>query len=431
MIDHAAAPHGEYQATIPFRCPSVLAEPVEFDELRRSDRITRVRTAAGCSGWLVTRADHMETLASGFQVGKSHPNPAQAPRLWHAALFAPHSNFATEVEDHRTWRSPLNKAFGRLRVESFRPRAEQILTDLLDRMIDEGPPADLCAAVAEPFAAQAVLEFVGLPNEAHRLFVAESRAIRISGDGRGASEFSRYALELLRRRKRQPVGDVVSVAALSDHPRVQLENLVATADFETVAARIGYAVLFLLAYPAQFIDVRDHPSTIRHAVEEILRMAVPGGSWIPRHARTDVVHRSAHIRTGDLVVFAIQAVNRDPARFTDPHRFDVRRHPNRHLGFGVGKFYCPGAALSRMLLSLVLATLPRRLPSLRLNVPVAHLADNHGKVTGGLTHLPVAWSESDEHLASVSRTKSPVTPWGSSRPSRHRIPTRGHDESDR
>ena len=60
--------------------------------------------------------------------------------------------------------------------------------------------------------------------------------------------------------------------------------------------------------------------------------------------------------------------NRDESVFDDPHRFDVRRDPNPHQGFGGGgRHFCLGAGLARLELKLWIEETLRRFPELELD----------------------------------------------------------------
>jgi cytochrome P450 len=164
------------------------------------------------------------------------------------------------------------------------------------------------------------------------------------------------------------------------------------ADYETVAARIAYGTLFLIAHPEQRFAFQEDKSLATATVEETIRIAVPGGSWLPRYALANIEYGNVTIRTGDLVVFSVQSANRDESEFSRPHEFDIHRTPNRHVGFGYGKFHCLGAGLARMILKTFYTALFRRLPDLSLNISPDDLEINKDSVTGGLQALPVTWS---------------------------------------
>lgn len=71
-----------------------------------------------------------------------------------------------------------------------------------------------------------------------------------------------------------------------------------------------------------------------------------------------------------MVQLMVGAAQHDPRQYENPEDFDVRRKPP-HFGFGSGIHYCLGAPLARLEGSLLLASILRRLPRLRISEPPA------------------------------------------------------------
>jgi pentalenolactone synthase len=288
----------------------------------------------------------------------------------------------------------MAEPFKARRVEALRPMIESTFDLLLEKMILDGQPVDLCAKLAEPFAAQVVFDLMHIPDEGRDALTGWSHQLRKDG-GRTAAEGARasmrdYLSRLMEDACREGAGLPVS-ANTSCSPATLAKLFVV--DYDTVAARIGYGVLFLLAHPEQLRTLRHDHTMISAAVEEILRLAVPGGSWLPRYALSDFEYAGSRIRAGDLVVLSVQSANRDPRKFSEPDRFDIFRNPNPHVGLGYGKYYCLGSHISRAILKTAILRLFARLPELSLTVPVGRIKMVDDSVTGGLKALPVAWPE--------------------------------------
>jgi cytochrome P450 len=117
---------------------------------------------------------------------------------------------------------------------------------------------------------------------------------------------------------------------------------------ETTEGMIGNAILYLLSHPAQLAQVAADPGLIPGAVEESLRLE-PAAAVVDRYATRDLQMGAARVRRGDLVTVSLAGAGRDPAVFTDPDVFDVRR-PNAklHLAFAHGPHFCLGAHLARL-----------------------------------------------------------------------------------
>jgi cytochrome P450 len=73
-------------------------------------------------------------------------------------------------------------------------------------------------------------------------------------------------------------------------------------------------------------------------------------------------------RKGQIAFQMLTAANRDPAWFTAPDTFDIRRTPNRHVAFGFGAHFCVGATLARVEGSIAVGTLIRCFPGRRLSI---------------------------------------------------------------
>jgi methyl-branched lipid omega-hydroxylase len=87
------------------------------------------------------------------------------------------------------------------------------------------------------------------------------------------------------------------------------------------------------------------------------------------------------------------AANRDPRAFDDPERFDVRRDPNPHVGFGgPGPHFCLGAHLARRELAVVFRQLFARLPDIEVAGDPVHLEALGVPLVGGIKRLPVRFT---------------------------------------
>jgi cytochrome P450 len=101
------------------------------------------------------------------------------------------------------------------------------------------------------------------------------------------------------------------------------------------------------------------------------------------------VVRGQELEAGQRAFLVNLAANRDPAEFADPDRFDVRRNPKQHLGFGYGVHYCLGAPLARLESQVAIAGLLGRFRDIAVD-PDAELSWHATMLSRGLRHLPVS-----------------------------------------
>jgi hypothetical protein len=153
--------------------------------------------------------------------------------------------------------------------------------------------------------------------------------------------------------------------ALSDDEIVSMCNLLLTAGNVTTTDLIGNGVLALLQHPEEWRKLREDPSLIKNAVEEMLRYDPP----VTQSGRTplsDLEIDGVHIAAGQSVTPQLAAANRDPAGRAEPDRFDITREDTHHSSFGGGIHYCLGAPLARLEAQISVGRLVERFPRLRL-----------------------------------------------------------------
>jgi cytochrome P450 len=123
------------------------------------------------------------------------------------------------------------------------------------------------------------------------------------------------------------------------------------------------------------------------AVEEMLRYDSPV-QLSSRIVLEDRHLRGQAIRRGEQLVLLFGAGNRDPERFPEPDRFDVRRPDVRPLSFGHGLHYCLGAQLARLEAQIAFDAIVTRLPGLRFGA--GEIVWGRNTVLRGPRVLPVA-----------------------------------------
>ncbi len=172
---------------------------------------------------------------------------------------------------------------------------------------------------------------------------------------RSNEELVEYVSRVIADRRKQPRDDLISrlVAAeesgqkLSEDEMLGTVALLLVAGNETTAHLVSSGMLALWRNPEQMARLREEPSLLPSAIDEMLRYTGPVHTT-RRTAREDVRLGDANISRGEVVVGILAAANRDPEKYADPDRFEVARNATDHVAFGDGIHFCLGAALARL-----------------------------------------------------------------------------------
>src|SRR5262245_1007782 len=336
-----------------------------------------------------------EELAAAFQT----PDP-------HVRAITDNHMLNRDGDDHRRLRALVSKAFTPRVIEAMRPRIESIAGALLDRVAAQGH-MELIADYAFPLPITVIAELLGVPMDRQEDFRRWSDAFvrpAITQDEQLASmsllqAFAAYMQQLVAERRQNPRDDLISrlIQAeehgdrLSESELFSMIALLIVAGHETTVSLIGNATLALLQHPQVLAELREQPTLIPSAIEELLRYDSPVERSLMRFVTRDVTLGGNQLRRGELLIAVLGSANRDDTRFADPTELDIHRAPNPHLAFGKGIHYCLGAPLARLEAEIALRALIQRFPDLRLAGEPSDLAWRAIPLFRSLVRLQVMW----------------------------------------
>jgi len=388
----------------PFDTPAELDAEPEYEQLRREDPVPKVRLPAGGEAYLVSRYEDVRRVLSEPVFSRAATSDPGVSVL-RPMRRDPNLMVSLDVPEHTRVRRLVARAFTARSVEQLRPRVEQIVDDLIDKMEARPRPVDFVAHFAEPLPALVISDMVGAPSsDAHKLRrwmdVTLSVTAYTPEEVKAASEeVFAYIGDLIAAKRAEPGQDLMTrmIQARDEEDKLSepelLTNtfLLLTAGYETTASLLANALLTLDRHPEQLAAMRADPAAIPGAVEEMLRYIRIAKAVLERVAMQDVELSGVKVPAGSTVIPLHYSANRDEALTPDPNRFDIKRQPVPHLTFGGGIHHCLGAALARLELCVAFEGLLRRLPGLRPAVPASQVEWKHGLLTRSPVALPVTW----------------------------------------
>lgn len=291
-----------------------------------------------------------------------------------------------DAPDHTRIRRLVNQAFSARASRARRPEITAIADELL-RPARERAAFDLGETLADPLPAIVISRILGVPDRDRARFVEDLDAVEEMLEPKdGPSDFVGglprlhavidYTTSLVAERRTAPRSDdLVSglIAAEEDGDRLDADELVATVMAILGAANtmtkraVRNGVVCLLRDQEQTDALRSEPALLPRATEEILRYFAPDFITQPPRRVTETIRfRDRTFEIGQQVRLLLGIANRDPSRFPDPDRFDVRRDDAPNLTFGGGPHTCLGASLARSEIQMAVEALLRNSTRLEL-----------------------------------------------------------------
>jgi cytochrome P450 len=371
--------------------------------------VSRAKMPTGQDVWLITGHEYVRKILVDPRVSsdRSHanfPNIVDIPpeRRRQASALGD-ALISADPPQHTDRRRMLITEFTVRKVAALRPRIQQIVDDRIDDLLAGERPADLFAELALPVPSLVICELLGVPYEDRAFFQTRTKVLlsrSTPADEREAvsGELRTYFDELITAKEASPGDDLLGrlivrnreTEVFSHELLVGLATLLLIAGHETTSNVISLGTMALLQHPDQLAALTADPALLPSAIEEMLRFLniVEAGF---RVATEDIEIGGTVIKAGEGLIALAGSANRDDDAFDDADTFDVARGARHHVAFGYGIHQCLGQNLARMELEIVFSTLFRRMPGLRLAVPVTDVPFKDDSIIYGVHALPVTW----------------------------------------
>ncbi|HEY4332804.1 MAG TPA: cytochrome P450 [Ilumatobacteraceae bacterium] len=393
-----------------FTDPDVNWEAVpheEFRALRTSAPVTWIEQKQGAYDgfapesrngyWAVTRHAEVAEISRNSKVFSSAENgaivrfPAGMTRDMIELQRVMILN--QDAPEHETMRRIISRGFTPRGIEqlkaTMRDRAAQIVQDAV-----AAGSGNFVVDVAAELPLQAIADLIGVPQEDRKKLFHWSNSMLASEDPdftggdneEAAAEILMYAMGMAAERKAEPRDDIITKLinvdqdgrGLTDDEFGYFVILLAVAGNETTRNAISHGMDAFLDNPEQWeIWKRERPETM---VDEVVRWATPV-TVFQRTALADVMVGEVPVTKGERVAMFYASANFDESVFDEPFRFDVRRDPNPHVGFGGhGAHYCLGANLARQEIWMIFNALADHAPDISRLASPKRL--RHGWING-------------------------------------------------
>jgi cytochrome P450 len=214
----------------------------------------------------------------------------------------------------------------------------------------------LIAALGLPTGEEAFVDEDTVREKAVLMVQSDPRTRAKGPEHIAAFEWMRdYAAKAIAMRRANPKNDLITNFATAEIDGDKLDErevLLTTttlimAGVESLGGFMMMLAFNLSSLPEVRAAVVETPALLNDAIEESLRFNTSAQRF-RRKLMRDVELHGQTMKEGDFVCLAYGSGNRDDRQFADGDRYDLKRKPRGHLGFGGGVHACLGATVGRM-----------------------------------------------------------------------------------
>jgi cholest-4-en-3-one 26-monooxygenase len=359
----------------------------ELAELRKSEPVHWVDVPGGTGGfgdkgyWLVTKHADVKEVSKRNDVFSSWQNgaiPVWPKEMQFEQIELQRSVMLNMDAPHHTrLRKIISRGFTPRAIGRLEEELAQRAQNIAKTAAGEGR-GDFVEQVSCELPLQAIAGLLGVPQDDRDKLFRWSNEMTGGEDPeyahidpqQSSMELIMYAMQMAEARSKNPTDDIVTTLIEADIDGEKLSDdefgffviMLAVAGNETTRNSITHGMIAFSQNPDQWeLYKKERPAT---TADEIIRWATPVSSF-QRTALEDVELGGVTIKKGQRAVMSYRSANFDEEVFEDPHKFNILRDPNPHVGFGgTGAHYCIGANLARMTINLIFNAVADHMPNI-------------------------------------------------------------------
>ncbi|MFA7586081.1 MAG: cytochrome P450 [Novosphingobium sp.] len=314
--------------------------------------------------------------------------------------------------EHGKFRSITSNWFLPGRVSKLEAQIRAIAKESVETLLSFDGECDFHRDFAHYYPLRVIMSLFGVPREDEPMMLRLTQEYFGTGDANQRRKVDQedaaaagrawhatlqdlygYFNNLSAQRRAEPRDDLLSLIANTRFDGEYIGEAeangyyvaIATAGHDTTSSSTSSAMFGLATNPDQFVDVKGDLSAVPSLIDEAVRYGAPVKHFT-RNATEDTELRGQKIRAGDRLMLCYPSANRDEEIFTDPDRFDCRRTPNKHMGFGFGPHMCLGQHLAKLEMRILYEELMPHLASVELAGEPQYVQSNF---VGGVKSLPI------------------------------------------
>jgi cytochrome P450 len=409
----AAAPPADFHLIHPDHYAAYGYPHEVWKRLRREDPVHWFDRTEGMPFWCITRHADIVTIGKRPEQFVNGPRLVLSHRPEQPSFFPP-TLIQLDPPKHGIYRQLISKRFTPRYLRTIHGDIERIGQGIVDALLAKSGPGewgecDFVREVSAPLPIAVIAWLLGVPESDWPLLFDWTNRTVGAGDAEyrepgktpeetamaAMTELFGYFAKLVEERRKRPTEDLISLFA---HLEVDGERLpdidvltfcliIVIAGNETTRNGTTGGMLAFIEHPEEMRKLQRDPGLLESAVEEVVRYTSPIIHF-GRTATADFPLRDKQIRAGDALALFYPSANRDEAVFEDGDAFRIDRHPNHHLGFGVGEHFCLGSHVARLELAVAYRHLLPRIDEIEVAGPIERLAS---ALVGGVKRLPIRY----------------------------------------